>query len=96
MSMTVLTILQFFQVLCAYSFVVLVLPAIVLRRILKGRHIAEQFLICLIVGNFFIINLVYAFELMKISYGITLIIATAATAIIVGIRVNKINVSNIL
>ena len=92
MSMTALTILQFIQVLCAYSFVVLVLPAIVLRRILRGRSFSEQFLICLISGNFFIMNLVYALQLMKISHRVTLIMATVVIVAAVAIRVNNIDV----
>lgn len=92
MSMTMLTVLQFISVFCAYSFVVLVLPALVFRPLLRGRRIPEQFLLCLLIGNFFVMNLVFALQLLHISGTVTLILTTVIIVTIAGVKLNKINV----
>ncbi len=91
MSMTMLTILQFTGVLFAYGLVVFLLPAIVFRPILKGRKLAEQFLICLLVGNFFVMYLVYALQLLHISGKFTILSILLVTVLVAGIKLNKIN-----
>ena len=57
MSMTTLVILRFLGIFAAYTGVTLALPALMFRRILRGRSLAEQFLMCYTFGNFYIINI---------------------------------------
>ena len=45
----------------------LALPALMFRRILRGRSLAEQFLMCYTFGNFYIINIVFLLQLLHIS-----------------------------
>ena len=71
MSMTTLTILQFITMFCSYSLVVIILPAIVFRSLLRGRSLSEQFLLCLVIGNFFIMNI--SNKLNQNSHRVTLI-----------------------
>ena len=60
MSMTTLMILQFIKIFAAYTGITVFLPAVMFRRILKGRRLSEQFLMCYTFGNFYIINIVFA------------------------------------
>lgn len=88
MPMTTLTILQLTQIFCAYLFVSVGLPAFVLGRRLSRRRAAERFLIYFIIGNFFIMNLVFTLQLLKISYPITLTLGTLLFAVAGGCMVN--------
>lgn len=51
MSMTTLVILRFLGIFAAYMGVTLALPALMFRRILRGRSLAEQFLMCYTFGD---------------------------------------------
>ena len=46
MSMTTLVILRFAGIFAAYTGLTVLLPAIMFRRILAGRGLSEQFLMC--------------------------------------------------
>lgn len=67
MSMTTLVILRFAGIFAAYTGLTVLLPAIMFRRILVGRGLSEQFLMCYTFGNFYIINIVFAVQLLLIS-----------------------------
>ena len=60
------------------------------RRILRGRSLAEQFLMCYTFGNFYIINIVFLLQLLHISNFFTLAGLTAVLSIVIGGRVNRI------
>ena len=64
MSMTTLVILRFLGIFAAYTGVTLALPALMFRRILRGRSLAEQFLMCYTFGNFYNINIVFLLQLL--------------------------------
>ena len=90
MSMTTLVILRFLGIFAAYTGVTLALPALMFRRILRGRSLAEQFLMCYTFGNFYIINIVFLLQLLHISNFFTLAGLTAVLSIVIGGRVNRI------
>ena len=90
MSMTTLVILRFLGIFAAYTGVTLALPALMFRRILRGRSLAEQFLMCYTFGNFYIINIVFLLQLLHISNFLTLAGLTAVLSIVIGGRVNRI------
>ena len=90
MSMTTLVILRFLGIFVAYTGVTLALPALMFRRILRGRSLAEQFLMCYTFGNFYIINIVFLLQLLHISNFFTLAGLTAVLSIVIGGRVNRI------
>lgn len=90
MSMTTLVILRFLGIFAAYMGVTLALPALMFRRILRGRSLAEQFLMCYTFGNFYIINIVFLLQLLHISNFFTLAGLTAVLSIVIGGRVNRI------
>lgn len=83
MTMRMLTILQFTESLSAYLFVTVLLPAIVLHEKIKERDFVQRFFICLLTGNFYVMNLVFVLQLLKISNTVTLILGTAIPAYIV-------------
>ena len=88
--MTTLVILRFLGIFVAYTGVTLALPALMFRRILRGRSLAEQFLMCYTFGNFYIINIVFLLQLLHISNFFTLAGLTAVLSIAIGGRVNRI------
>ena len=91
MSMTTLVILQFVGIFAAYTGLTVLLPAIMFRRILAGRRLSEQFLMCYTFGNFYIINIVFAVQLLHISGFWTLVLFTAVPGILIWSRVNRVS-----
>jgi len=89
--MTTLMILQFIKIFAAYTGITVFLPAVMFRRILKGRRLSEKFLMCYTFGNFYIINIVFTLQLMHISNVFTLCLVTALLSVLIGCRVNRIS-----
>ena len=89
--MSTLVILRFIGIFAAYTGITVLLPEIMFRRILKGRRLSEQFLMCYTFGNFYIINIVFAVQLLHISNFFTLTLLTAILSILIGVRVNQIS-----
>lgn len=96
MSMTALVILQFVGIFAAYTGITTVLPAVMFRRILKGRRLPEQFLMCYTFGNFYIINIVFALQLLHISNWYTLTGLTVTLSVGIGLLANRIPVRGLL
>ena len=91
MSMTTLITLRFVGIFAAYTGLTVLLPAIMFRRILAGRRLSEQFLMCYTFGNFYIINIVFAVQLLHISGFWTLVLFTAVPGILIWSRVNRVS-----
>ena len=89
--MTTLVILRFVGIFAAYTGLTVLLPAIMFRRILAGRRLSEQFLMCYTFGNFYIINIVFAVQLLHISGFWTLVLFTAVPGILIWGRVNRVS-----
>ena len=91
MSMTTLITLRFVSIFAAYTGLTVLLPAIMFRRILAGRRLSEQFLMGYTFGNFYIINIVFAVQLLHISGFWTLVLFTAVLGILIWSRVNRVS-----
>ena len=91
MSMATLIILRFVGIFAAYTGLTVLLPAIMFRRILAGRRLSEQFLMCYTFGNFYIINIVFVVQLLHISGFWTLVLFTAVPGILIWSRVNRVS-----
>lgn len=91
MSMTALKIMEFLEIFTAYSAITLLLPAWIFQKILKGRSLSEQFLMCYTFGNFFIINIVFALQLLHISNIVTLLLLTILLSVFIKSRVEKLS-----
>lgn len=76
MSMQTLTILQFIGVLAAYLGMTVLLPAFVFYRKVSEERFCVRFLIYLVIGNVYLINLVLVLQLLHISYWFTLFLGT--------------------
>lgn len=86
MPMKMLTILQFSEILLVYLFVTVLLPAVSLHAKIKERRFAEKFLICALTGNFYVMNLVFLLQLLRISTPVTLILGTVIPAYVAWVR----------
>ncbi len=95
MSMTTWYILQFAGIFAAYTGLTVFLPAVMFRRILKGRRLSEQFLMCYTFGNFYIINIVFAVQLLHISNFWTLVLLTFVLSVLIWSRVNRISLKEL-
>ena len=91
MLMSTLVILRFTGIFTAYTGITVLLPEIMFRRILKGRRLSEQFLMSYTFGNFYIINIVFALQLLHISNFFTLTAVTVLISILIGLKVNRIS-----
>lgn len=90
MSMTTLVIIRFISIFAVYFCLTVLAPAIVFRRWLKGLRVAEQFLICYVTGNFYVINLVFVLQLLHISHPATLWVGTVIPAFLAWSKINRI------
>ena len=86
MLMSTLVILRFTGIFAAYTGITVLLPEIMFRRILKGRRLSEQFLMSYTFGNFYIINIVFALQLLHISNFFTLTAVTVLMSILIGVK----------
>lgn len=96
MSMRLYTIFQFTGILGVYMIMTVLLPAFVLHDRIRERRFAQKFYICLLSGNFYIMNLVFLLQLLHISNRFTLIIGTFVPAIILWQRLNNIGLVSFL
>ncbi len=94
MSMTILTIYQLITLFIVYIVMTLFLPAAVFHKKLVGHCFCVRFMIYFLIGNFYIINLVYILQLLKIANGYTLWIVTLLLAAVVGLWINNLSVKN--
>ena len=96
MSMTTLVILQFVGIFAAYTGLTVLLPAVMFRRVLRGRRLSEQFLMCYTFGNFYIINIVFAVQLLHISNFQTLVLLTVVLSVLIWSRVTRISLRKLI
>ena len=66
MNMQLQTLFELIQCSFAYMVCFLFLPYLVLNRQLKGKSLTDKFLSCLILGNIYIINIVFLIFLLHI------------------------------
>lgn len=90
MSMTTLVILQFIKIFLAYTGITVALPCVMFRTFLHGRRLSEQFLMSYTFGNFYMINIVFALQLLHISNIFTLAFVTGALSFFIWVKVNHI------
>lgn len=93
MSMEITTIVEFIQVLFVYLACCFLVPHIVLNRHMQGKELSERFLLCLIISNFYIINMVFIIFLFHLPRG--RLAFSLLTIIPAGIAWQRINRPNI-
>ena len=92
MSMKVFMIIKFIEIFCAYLGMTTVLPFFVMRTRLKKQRMTEKLLMSFLVGNFYLMNLVFLLQLLHISNRWTLLLGTIIPALAVWIRLNRVHV----
>lgn len=95
MPITILFLLQFAEIFAAYTALTVLLPAVLFRRILRGRRLSEQFLMCSTIGNFYIINLVFLVFLLHIANVYALVGLTVVLSLLIWSRVNRVSLRGI-
>jgi hypothetical protein len=89
--MEVMTVLQFLQAFTLYLLVVLWLPSLILGKMFGKFPLSVRFLFYFIIGNFYMIHLVYVLQLLKISNGLTLLIGTLFPVVKIWKKTNNIS-----
>lgn len=96
MSMSMLTLIQVTIVFCVYTLMTIALPFSLLNKKIKGMKFVERIMLSYVFGNFYIINLVFVLQLLHISNKITLILGTLVPYIIAQIKINKVDIKQVL
>lgn len=94
MSIQTLTVLQFIGVLAAYLGMTVLLPAFVFNRRFREERFCVRFMIYLVIGNVYLINLVLVLQLLHISNRITLFLGTVLPAVWALARVHNTTVKD--
>lgn len=89
MSMEVRTILELIQVFTVYTASVFLAPYFVFYAYLKDKDLSEKFTLCMIIGNFYIINIVFLIFLLHIPGKFTLYLFIILPALIAWRQVNR-------
>jgi len=89
LSMKMLTILQFISIFAAYTFLTVLLPAMVFHSKFRKERAVVRLFLYLTIGNFFYVNLVYLLQILHISNRFTLIAGTGLGIFLAASRVYK-------
>lgn len=84
--MDISNIFQSLVIMALYSFVVLVVPSAVLGKRLSNRRLYERFMIYVVFGNFYIINVVFILQLLHISNVFTIVMLYSCPILYAKIR----------
>lgn len=89
MSMEVRTILELIQVFTVYTASVFLAPYFVFYAYLKDKDLSEKFTLCMIIGNFYIINIVFLIFLLHIPGKLTLYLFIILPALLAWRQINR-------
>ncbi|MDY3853395.1 MAG: hypothetical protein SO170_00305 [Butyribacter sp.] len=89
MSMEFQTILELIQVCLAYVFSVYCVPCVVFHNYLRNKTLSSKFIISTLIGNFYIINVVFVIFLFHIPGRISLYLFTILPVILGWIKINR-------
>lgn len=90
MSMTSNTAIQLLGMFAAYLVITVLGPHFVVGKTLRYKNKFERFMLYSMLGNFYVMNLVYLLELLHISYPITLILFTVVPCVAIKIKLEGI------
>lgn len=89
MSMELTTIMELIQTGCFYTLYALILPYIVFHKYLSGKSFSDKFLFCIIVGNFYMINIVFLVFLLHIDSQITMYLFAILPVLFLWLKLNR-------
>ncbi|MDY4126989.1 MAG: hypothetical protein SOX95_06520, partial [Lachnospiraceae bacterium] len=96
MSMALVTFFQLLKLLAVYLFITVFMPHFVLGKTLKLKSRYEKFIIYTVIGNFYVINLVYLLLILHIAYPVIIFLFTFGPIIILKIILENIPVKDIV
>lgn len=96
MSMELRTILELIQVFTVYTASVFLAPYFVFYAYFKDKDLSEKFTLCMIIGNFYIINIVFLIFLLHIPGKFTLYLFIILPALAAWRQVNRPNIKGTL
>lgn len=88
MSLELTTIIEMIQVFFAYAFLVLLAPYIVCKAYLQKKTLHQRFIICTLIGNFYIVNIVFLMFILHIPNRISLYALSIVPAVIAWYKIN--------
>ena len=91
MSMKVLTVLQFISIFAIYTGLFIAVPALLLHRRVKDEIFPVRFFFYIVLGHFYLINLVLFLQLFHISGRFTLILGSALPVVVSLIRTKRVS-----
>lgn len=86
MSMEQLTIYQMIYMFAAYSLMVVILPALTFHKKLVSYTLPERIMAYVLIGNAFMMNLIFILELLHIAYRPVIIISSVVLIYIAAMR----------
>ena len=89
MSMEYITIRELIQVFLAYMFSVYCVPAFVFHKLLHKKSLSYKFIVYTLIGNFYMINIVFLIFLLHISGRLSLYLFTVVPITIGWLKINK-------
>lgn len=89
MSMEYRTILELIQVFIVYTSCVFLVPYFVFHSFLRKKTFSQKFIICTLIGNFYIINIVFLIFLLHIPGKLSLYLFTIIPVILGWMKVNR-------
>lgn len=92
MSMALISVIQMLELFAAYLCTMIAFPAFVFGKTLHLKNRFEKFMVYSVIGNFYVINLVYFLELCHIAYGWTLLLFTVIPGVLLKIKLENIRV----
>lgn len=95
MPMDVLTLIQTVETIAVYLLVTVGLPAFVFGKKLKKHRPTEKFMLYFMIGNFYVMNLVFLLQLLHISNSVTLGLGTFVPAVFGWVRLNRVPVKRV-
>lgn len=82
-------IISIINVFIAYFVLIIMLTAFVLKPVVGKRNIFERFVLYLVVGNFYIINIVFVLAYLNVFNRISLIVTLLAVSFLIRILLDK-------
>lgn len=89
MSLQIQTIIDIILITLAYCASVLFVPNIVFHRMLRTKTLSQKFVICTIIGNVYLVNIIFVLFLLHIPGKITLYLFTIVPAFILWVLINR-------
>lgn len=89
MSLELITIIELIQTGCFYTLYALILPYAVFHKYLADKSLSDKFLFCVIIGNFYMINIVFLVFLLHIDNQITMYLFAILPVLFFWLKLNR-------